>query len=223
MKRIDLSGKQFARLHVLEPGRLTTYGARYWRCICDCGNTTEVSGQSLREGHTRSCGCLSVENAGQINFRHGHAHTRLYHIYLSAKKRVTNRKDAAYKNYGGRGIKMCRAWLDDPAVFIHDVLLEIGAPPSGAWIDRINNSGDYAPRNVRWVSPKQSGRNTRHCRYITYNGKTLCLAEWCETLGIPYDRTKARLRYGWTPSDAFEISRRPNGSRPSRQQLSHQH
>lgn len=58
---IDLVGRTYNRLTVVKRAGFTNQGGSRWECLCDCGNTTFVSGGNLRNGHTRSCGCLLKE------------------------------------------------------------------------------------------------------------------------------------------------------------------
>lgn len=58
---IDLTGKKFGRLTVLER-KYKKGNEWYWLCSCECGKTCEVCGSNLRRGRTKSCGCLKQES-----------------------------------------------------------------------------------------------------------------------------------------------------------------
>lgn len=67
---IDLTGKKFGRLEVISRNpKNATDKSPQWNCRCDYGNETVVQGRHLRSGHTKSCGCMQKEIAGQINFK----------------------------------------------------------------------------------------------------------------------------------------------------------
>jgi hypothetical protein len=96
------------------------------------------------------------------------------------RQRCTNPKSPRYKNYGGRGIKVCERWGSFTA-FLEDVGPKPGRDMS---LDRIDNDGDYEPNNVRWATRIEQQRNTRSNRYVTVDGERLCLAAAAERLGI---------------------------------------
>ena len=161
LNMIDLTNKKVGRLSVLNQ-----HGAQgkqlTWLCRCDCGNTVVVRGDHLREGTTRSCGCLGKENRENgANFKHGGRKTRLYSIWAGMRKRCTNKNCTAYGNYGGRGIKVCKEWKDF-SVF-RDWALKSGYLDSLS-IDRINVDGNYEPANCRWATAKMQANNRRKRR-----------------------------------------------------------
>lgn len=110
-------------------------------------------------------------------------------------QRCTNPNDKRYKNYGGRGITVCKRWRNSFEKFLEDM----GEPPTKEHsIDRINNNGNYCKSNCRWVTRKEQNRNKRNNRLITYKGKTQCLIEWAEEYNINYDTLWCRIyKYGW--------------------------
>lgn len=108
-------------------------------------------------------------------------HKPLHGVWNSMLHRCEDTKREKYKDYGGRGIKVCPEW-HDPNKFI-DWALGNGYLP-GLQLDRIDNNGDYSPSNCRWVTPKQNCRNTRRNKFISLCGIRKTVAEWCETLDI---------------------------------------
>lgn len=125
-----------------------------FECLCECGNTTKVTGKSLRSGHTKSCGCLEFKKPLKDNAVKRH---ELYPTYTAMKTRCYNKNFEHYHHYGGRGIKVCDRWLESFWNYVEDV----GPKVKGKTLDRENNDGDYEPGNVRWATPKEQAANRR--------------------------------------------------------------
>lgn len=221
-KLIDLTGERFGNLTVIERGEVTASpsGARrtHWLCKCDCGNYKEVVSLDLRKGHTQSCGCLHNKLFGEISRRtwttHAGSKDRLFSIWHDMNGRCKNKNHSQFKNYGGRGIKVCDRWANSYENFREDALnagYDETAKRGECTIDRIDVNGDYAPNNVRWVSTKIQNNNTRRNHMITYKGKTQTLAQWAEEIGIKDSTLLERLRRGWSIENAIE---KPLGYRP---------
>jgi hypothetical protein len=158
-----LAGHSFGRLKVIEIAGSDKHGKTRWRCACACGRAITVRGAHLMSGITRSCGCLAKETLrknGERSARHGHArvgHRSLtYSSWQAMLKRCNNPHHRYYKNYGGRGIKVCNRWLK-----FENFLADIEERTSGTTIDRIDNDGNYCKRNCRWATPSQQRRNQR--------------------------------------------------------------
>ena len=103
------------------------------------------------------------------------------------KARCYNRKSIEqYKNYGGRGIIICDEWLGDNGfINFHNWAMQNGYSDD-LTIDRIDVDGNYEPDNCRWVSRKIQSLNRRNTLFITYNGKTKPLIQWCEEYNMDY-------------------------------------
>lgn len=177
----DITGMKFNRLTVIGRAGSDKQNRAKWLCQCDCGRQTTVNTSSLRNGHTKSCGCLFIEksienlpkdvaNAKNPNYRHGGSKQRLYHIWVDIKRRCYDKHCDHYYTYGGRGIKVCDEWKNSyPAFrswaenngFNHD---STGREQS---IDRIDVNKDYCPENCRFITYSE---NTR-LRNIDYWGK----------------------------------------------------
>lgn len=111
------------------------------------------------------------------------------------KTRCYNINSPAYKNYGGRGIKVCDRWLG-PDGFLN-FAADMGERPSNnCSLDRINNNGDYCPENCRWTDVVTQANNRRANKTLTFNGETLTEAEWARKIGVKYTTLHERIRRG---------------------------
>ncbi len=208
MRAKDETGKRYGRLTVVSrierPGK-----GLFWKCVCDCGNESVVWGANLRNGNSKSCGCLGRENKLASKTTHGKAHTREYHVWLTMKSRCRNPKNHKYADYGGRGIKICKRW----EVF-DNFYADMGDRPSDAHsIDRIDNDGDYTPDNCRWATTEQQQGNKRSNRVLEWNGKRQTVKEWGRELGISSNVISSRLYRGWSVERALATPVKPRNSK----------
>lgn len=188
----DLTGMRFGRLVVLG---IDDKGTRktYWICQCDCGNVKSVRSDSLQNGSIRSCGCLHKEIAAkQANAIHKHKQsgTRLYKIWQGMKGRCNRPNDARYARYGGRGIKVCDEWLHDFSAFYE--WAQANGYKEDLTIDRIDNDGNYEPRNCRWVGVKEQSRNRSTNIDVRIGNSTRTITEWCEIFNVDFKTVIAR-------------------------------
>ena len=184
-KYVDLTGQRFGRLIVIKRADNSKDNRAKWLCKCDCGNEKNIVGKSLRKMKTQSCGRLQKEQAKMVNTKHGMRYTKLNKTWNSMKQRCNNSNCKQYKNYGGRGIKVCDEWLDKENGFInfYDWSMNNGYQDN-LTIDRIDVNGNYEPSNCRWANMKQQSNNRRDNHNITYNNETHTIAEWSEILNI---------------------------------------
>ena len=189
-KLIDLTGNRYCKLVVIERAENTNRGEPRWKCKCDCGNITTVKGQNLKHGLVKSCGCLRSES-NKSRTKHGLSNDPLYIKWNSIKVRCYDPSCKSYKDYGGRGIKMCDEWKNSVDEFAK------WAYSSGynedLTIERIDNNGDYCPENCRWVTKMEQAKNRRSNYKIAYNGKTQDLTDWCKDLGLDYKLIHNRI------------------------------
>lgn len=116
-KKIDLTNQRFGRLIVLrDSGKRIAHGHIIWLCKCSCGKQVKIISGNLRNGYTRSCGCLKREQTkamGKASLRHGeNDKSRLYIAWINLKRKCYNPNAINYKNYGGKKVRVCREWLD---------------------------------------------------------------------------------------------------------------
>ncbi len=199
MKILDLSGQRYGLLVALEiVGRVGNSQA-LWRCRCDCGNETKVRLGNLRNGHTRSCGCERSTETSKRKTTHGMTGTREYTSWQAMLERCTTPTNHKYKDYGGRGIKVCRRWEK-----FENFLADMGPRPEGATLGRIENDGDYEPGNCRWETATSQSRNRRNTARYLYNGTLATVTEHCERIGLNPSTVRSRIyTYGWSIEKAF--------------------
>lgn len=163
-KRIDLYGQRFGRLVVVSRAENSKNGHARWNCKCDCGNEVTVSSSELRGERQVSCGCYNNERFIKENrqIKHGLRHHKLYGVWRSMKERCTLKTHKAWRDYGGRGIKVCDEWLNDFQCF-YDWATKNGYK-EGLTIDRIDNDSGYYPRNCRWVTMAVQNKNRRNSK-----------------------------------------------------------
>lgn len=154
----DIKGQRFGRLTVLKPTEERCHGHVMWLCECSCGNKCLVASHSLRhDGGTKSCGCISKETTIRRSITHGMSEASIYKIWRGMLARCNNPNNPGYKNYGGRGIKVCERWHS-----FENFYADVGDPPKGKTLDRWpNNDGNYEPTNWRWATRSEQRFNAR--------------------------------------------------------------
>jgi hypothetical protein len=162
---IDLIGQKFGRLTAIKRKGTSKNGNANWLCLCKCGENTIVSSNNLQSMGTQSCGCLSREKTILRSTKHGQCknnkQSRIYSSWCNMIKRCTNPNFKYYKNYGGRGITVCKRWSNKKNGF-ENFFKDMGNRSRGKSLDRINNNGNYNKINCKWSTPKEQSNNKRN-------------------------------------------------------------
>lgn len=190
----DEQGKKYGKLLVIKLDNLRNKcGAAMWICRCDCGRITSVEGSSLRRGLTKSCGCFSSESTAKRETTHGMSKTKIHETWLGMRDRCKNKNNINYKNYGGRGIKVCKRWEK-----FENFYEDMGERPSKKHsLDRVNNNGNYEPSNCRWATREEQLNNKRTNRYLSFNGKKMTVTQWAKELLVSPNTIFNRVKSGW--------------------------
>lgn len=205
---MDLIGKKFERLLVIEKvgskpvGVKRKSSATYWKCLCECGNTTEVRTALLNNGSTKSCGCYQKDAVTKAGTKHNMCKTRIYKIWITLVSRCTNPKRKEYEKYSR--LVHDRCWFESFDNFFEDVGESYFG---GATIDRIDNSKGYSKENCRWVTPALQARNKKKFSsnssgytgvnwYCTPYGTTYATAYWREANSKRKSKSFSVNKYG---------------------------
>lgn len=206
-RRKDLSGMVFGYITVKDYA-YTKNSKAYWNCVCKCGSERLITSSSLLRGLTVSCGCYSKEIVIARSTKHGNNKNPLYSIWKDIRKRCYNKNNPAYKNYGGRGIKMSKEWYSDFMIFYNDM----GDRQNDLTIDRIDCNGDYCKENCRWATRKEQANNMRKNIRYNYNGEMLTLSEISTKTGLGYNLLRDRIKLGWSIEKATTTTRKAQHS-----------
>lgn len=162
MKQIIKKGDKFGRLTAIRFVEMRGTN-QCWLFKCDCGKEKIIKVWNVKTGHTKSCGCLDIKqrilNLNQ--FKHGMCETRAYASWSKMKQRCLNKNATRYKDWGGRGIKVCSEWLNFKNFFA-----DMGERPKNKSLDRVDNDGNYCKNNCRYATSKEQNNNKRNNHLI---------------------------------------------------------
>lgn len=152
IKSQSLVGQKINDLLVIAVSDKRKNGRSAVICRCDCGNEKKIEAyQLLRENmKPMSCGCKKNDRGLP----------KTYYSWKSMRERCTMDTHHAYKNYGGRGIRVCEAW-QGPTGY-ENFLKDMGERPEGRTLDRIDNDGNYTAKNCKWSTPTEKSNNKRN-------------------------------------------------------------
>ncbi|PZX29456.1 hypothetical protein C7416_104461 [Cupriavidus phytorum] len=199
----DLTGKVFSLLTVLE---FVPDDSDYskWRVRCACGTVKTVMGQSLIRGMTISCGCEGLRRRAARTVTHGQAgpkrRTRAYRIWANMMDRCEWGGNArSFADYGAKGIRVCERWHK-----FENFFEDMGNPPDGMSLDRVNNKGGYEPGNCRWATRLQQALNTSRTVKVVFGGVVREVHFLCAELGISRGALRSRaMRRGGNYAEAL--------------------
>lgn len=196
----NLVGCIFGRWEVLEYAGTSGQGAK-WRCKCECGTERPVNAAALLSGKSTSCGCLMRE-ANSLAAKHGHMRggkqSPTYSVWRSMLRRCSDPAHPSYRNYGGKGIKVCDRWM------VFDAFLEdMGARPDGKTLDRIDGNKGYSKENCRWFTMTEQANNRANNHRLTYRGESHTVSQWAVILGIREGTIRSRLFRGASDEEAL--------------------
>lgn len=197
----DLTGMRFNRLTVLGFSHRTGRRRMIWKCQCDCGNIVYVDREHLKDGHTKSCGCYNKDMIGNLNKKTGQTGTRIFYVYHNMHMRCERKVEDQYKNYGGRGIRVCDEWSGEHGFenflqWSKETGYDPNAKRGECTLDRIDVNGDYSPDNCRWVTQLVQGNNKRNNLYISINGEIDTVTNMVRKYGLNYSNLRNYAKGG---------------------------
>jgi hypothetical protein len=198
MKNV-LPGKKFGNWTVLSNGKKINK-SYYVKCRCLCGKVKEVRVGTLINEESKSCGCIAKPAR-----KHGKTKEKVYHVWNGMRQRCQNPNNANYARYGARGIKVCKRWNT-----FENFYSDMGDPPDGCSIERINNSKGYNKKNCKWASATEQANNRRTSRLVEFKGTKKTIAQWAIHFDIPQPRLSRRLCAGWPIHKALSKIKRKN-------------
>lgn len=135
---------------------------------------------------------------------HGMSGTKTHRAWADMLQRCLNPSNKQYRDYGGRGISVCKRWL----TFVN-FFTDMGIAPKGLALDRKNNNRGYSSRNCQWATRRQQESNKRNTPLLRYKGQTKTLMQWARSTGINHITLRARVRYGWDTKRALSEPIKP--------------
>ena len=169
-----------------------------WVCRCVCGKLTTVRAGKLADFEVKSCGCQKARLVASSKTKHGMAGTRVYSIWAGMLQRCQGKKSNT-KRYKDKGIGVCAEWFDFEKFYA-----DMGDPPEGCSIERVENSKGYTRSNCIWADNRTQSRTKHNSKYVEFKGELKLLVVWCEELHLNYQAVWRRLyRLHWTADRAL--------------------
>lgn len=166
-----------------------------WEFQCECGTTSIKPLWIVKNGKSRSCGCLQKEAASRARRTHGFTSNGkthpIYGVWADMVQRCTNPHRQFWRIYGGRGIKVCDRWR----LFENFKDDMFPTYQHGLTLERKDNNGDYCPENCTWTTKQAQCLNQRRARIVVFNGVRLNLSVWASKIGIGQGTLAYRIKH----------------------------
>ena len=192
-------GNRYGYIEILERTKKKKRNYAVYKCKCHkCGKIVEKTLEHLstrkKNGfNNMTCGCYDRH---KNNFyKNGLSNTKLRYTYENMKARCYNKKCNGYKHYGGRGIEVCKEWLEDFENFYNWAINN--GYKDGLTIERINVDGNYEPNNCKWADFHEQMNNRSNTIKLEYNGITKSLTDWAREYNIEIVTLRTRINRGW--------------------------
>lgn len=215
MTQLDLTGKRFGRLLVLEMADKSDWkvlsGKKRvtFKCECDCGSKILCPSIFLTSGKQKSCGCIRKEK------EHFACKSPIHRTWNTMMTRCYNQNHESYYLYGGRGVGVCDEWKgSDPKGFsnFYDWAMKSGYEEhfmsngrNFLTLDRIDTDKGYSPDNCRWIPNKEQQNNKRADKDFNYNGETKTIKQWLKQFYFKCNDYYRLLRIGLTNKQVLDF------------------
>ena len=196
---MNMVGKKYHRLFIVRFTGMVN-NQSIFLCKCDCGIEKEIIGSCIKRGLIKSCGCIRKETTKRLHTKHGESKTKFYKVWSHMIQICTMPTIKEYPRYGGRGIFVCKEWLESYLAFKKDVY---DGYSEGLELDRKDNNDGYYKENVRWVTHKQNNNNKRSNSYLEINGVIKTAMEWSEIYGLNSRCISNRIKSGYRGIEAL--------------------
>jgi hypothetical protein len=171
-------------------GEKNNNGHKLAEFLCSCGEPHVAAHSRVMNGYIKHCTACR-NRRGPV--KHGLRHTDEYRIWIGIKNRCFNPESKDYERYGGRGITMCKEWVNNPHAFITYMGRRLSNNHS---VDRIDNEKGYEPGHVRWATSKEQQRNRRGCVKVTDGKAVSFLVDVAKEMGLSKGTAYLRLKRG---------------------------
>lgn len=192
---IDLTGQQIKYLTVLNKAG---HKGKFilWELTCVCKKQVFLTGDCIakikkNDDRSGSCGCIKTEkskNAPLKRITHGKTGTKIYRIWFDMKRRCSDVSRDDYPRYGGKGISVSKEWMK-----FQNFYNDMGDPPHGMSIDRIDSKGNYCKENCRWATIIQQNNNRSNNRFEVVFGEKITMSNACRKYKVSYDNVLSHI------------------------------